>query len=401
VPIYQFTARNDNGQLVSDRVAFRDEIALRRHLRSNNLFVLNVAERRQGGLRFNKKVGLGDLIIMSRQLRTMVMAGMPLVSGIEALADQSTNTRLSEIMKEIGRSVSSGRTLASSMGDYPRVFPEMLITLVHSGEVSGRVPDALHEASRQLELQMEIRQKLISAMMYPAFTLLTTIGVLTAMMVWIVPVFAGIYKDLNATLPPPTLFLVWLSDVLVHEAWIPILILIAVGIALFRYNKTPDGKMNIDRVKLKIPLLGNLMRKSGAASITGSLAGLLDSGVPLIQGLQTCARVCGNAVMSQALLVAAANVQTGRRLSDELEATEQFQLMVTRMIGMAEETGSLPEVLRQISANYIEEVEYAIRRLMAIVEPIMILCVGGIVGFVLVALYYPIFNLGNVFLKGA
>jgi type IV pilus assembly protein PilC len=237
--------------------------------------------------------------------------------------------------------------------------------------------------------------------MYPAFTLLTTFGVLTAMMVWIVPVFSGIYKDLHAPLPGPTLFLVWISDILVHQAWIPILTLIAVGIMLYRYNNTPDGRMNVDRWKLKIPLLGNLLRKSGAANITGSLAGLLESGVPLIHALHTCARVCGNRAMATALLTAAANVQLGRRLSDELEATEQFQLMVTRMIGMAEETGSLPEVLRQISANYIEEVDYAIRRLMSILEPIMILCVGGIVGFVLVALYYPIFNLGNVFLKGA
>src|SRR5262249_38967370 len=158
------------------------------------------------------------------------------------------------------------------------------------------------EASRQLELQMEIRQKLISAMMYPAFTLLTTIGVLTAMMVWIVPVFAKIYSDLHAVLPPPTLFLVWLSGVLIHQSWIPILILITAGIALYRYNKTPDGRMNIDRAKLQIPMIGNLIRKSGAANITGSLAGLLDSGVPLIQGLQTCARVCGNAVMAQALV---------------------------------------------------------------------------------------------------
>lgn len=401
MPVFQFTARDDNGQLVSDKMAFRDEVALRHHLRSNNLFVLQVAERRQGGFRLNSRVGLGDLIIMARQLRTMVIAGMPLVSGLEALAEQATNARLSEVMREVARSVSSGRTMASSLGDYPKIFPELLITMVHSGEISGRLPDALQEASRQLELQMEIRQKLLSALMYPAFTLLTTIGVLTAMMVWIVPVFAGIYKDLHATLPAPTLFLVWLSDTLIHQAWIPLLILITLIITLFRYNKTPEGRLNIDRAKLKIPFVGNLIRKSGAANITGSLAGLLDSGVPLIQGLQTCARVCGNEVMARALLRSAANVQTGRRLSDELEATEQFQLMVTRMIGMAEETGSLPEVLRQISANYIEEVEYAIRRLMAVIEPMMILCVGAIVGFVLVALYYPIFNLGNVFLKGA
>jgi len=401
LPIYQFTARDDTGQLITDRLAFRDELELRNHLHRNNLFLLDVAERRQLGLRMKRGIRLGDLIIMSRQLKTMVKAGMPLVSALEALSEQSTNPILGEVIKDIQRSVSVGRTLASSLGDFPKIFPEMLVTLVQSGETSGRLPEALDEASRQLEQQMEIRQKLISAFMYPGFLLLTTIGVLTVMMVWIVPVFASIYKDLHATLPPPTLLLVWLSDLIIHETWIPLLILIAAAISINRYYKTPEGLMNIDRIKLRLPVVGNLVRKTGAANITGSLAGLLESGVPLIQGLETCARVCGNAVMAHAVRKAASNIQTGKRLSDELELTEQFQLMVVRMIAMAEETASLPEVLRQISADYIQEVEYAIKRFMAVIEPIMILVLGAVVGFVLVALYYPIFNLGNVFLKGA
>lgn len=401
MPIYQYTARNDEGQLISEKLAFRDEITLRHHLRKNNLFVLEVAERQQSRMQISRKVRLGDLVIMTRQLRTMIQAGMPLVSGLEALGSQSTNPRLGEILTEVERAVSSGRTLAAALGDYPQVFPELLITLVQSGETSGRLPDALQEASRQLELQMEVRQKLLTALMYPAFTLLATAGTLTAMMLWIVPVFADIYKDLNATLPAPTQLLVDLSHVLVHQSWIVILILIAAAVALRRYYKTPEGRVRIDGIKLKIPLFGAIFRKSAAANVTGSLAGLLDSGVPLIQAMHTCSRVCGNAVMAESVRTAADNVEIGRRLSDELERTEQFQLMVVRMISMAEETGSLPEVLRQISASYIEEVEYSIRRIMTIIEPVMILCVGGIVGFILVALYYPIFNLGNAFLHSA
>jgi type IV pilus assembly protein PilC len=401
MPVYQYTARNEEGGLVSETIAFRDEIALRHHLRKNNLFVLQVAERRQARVMFRRKVRLGDLVIMTRQLRTMIQAGMPLVTGLEALAEQSTNPRLTEILVEVGRAVASGRSLASTLEDYPREFPELLVTLVRSGELGGRLPESLQEASRQLELQMEIRQKLISALRYPAFTLLATMGTLTAMILWIVPVFAGIYKDLHATLPPPTLFLVWLSETLASNTWIALLILIAAVIAIRRYNKTPEGRMKIDALKLKIPLMGALFRKSASANLTGSLAGLLDSGLPLIQALQTSSRVCGNAVLAQSVVTAAENVSVGRRLSDELERSQQFPLMVYRMIGMAEEVGTLPEVLRQISAAYIEEVEYAIRRIMTIIEPIMILCVGGIVGFVLVALYYPIFNLGNVFLAGS
>jgi len=401
MPIYRYTARNDTGNLISETIAFRDEAALRQHLRKNNLFVLRVAEQRQRRFGIRRGVGLGDLIILTRQLRTMILAGMPLVSGLEALAEQATNPRLAEIMASISRVVGTGRSLASAMSEYPRVFPELLVTLIRSGEEGGRLPEALSEASRQLELQMEVRQKIISAMMYPAFTLLATAGTVAAMLIFIVPTFAQIYKDLNATLPPITLTLVWLSDVLVHQGWIALIVLITAFVALRRYYRTPEGRLRIDTLKLRAPLFGSLFRKSASASLTGSLAGLLESGLPLIQALQSASRVCGNEVMAEAVRTVAHNVTLGRRLSDELERTEQFPTMVVRMIAVAEDVGTLPTVLKEISLAYNEEVEYTIRRIMTVIEPVMILVVGGIVGFVLVALYYPIFNLGNVFLEGA
>jgi type IV pilus assembly protein PilC len=248
---------------------------------------------------------------------------------------------------------------------------------------------------------MEIRQKIISALMYPSFTLLATIATLAAMLLFIVPVFKDIYKDLNATLPAPTLLLISVSDFLVSYAWIVILVLSALLVALRRYYLTPEGRLAIDAIKLKIPLLGVLFRKSASANLTGSLAGLLDSGLPLIEALQTSSRVCGNEVMAQAIRSVALHVTQGRRLSDEMERTEQFPLMVVRMMAIAEDIGTLPDVLKEIAASYIEEVEYTIRRILMLVEPCMVLFVAGIVGCVLVALYYPIFNLGNVFLKGA
>ena len=401
MPVFQYTARTTEGNLVRETIAFRDEHELRHHLRKNNLFVLEVAERRRARFAISRGVRLGDLVIMSRQLRTMLNAGMPLVTGLEALAEQSTNVRLTEILTQVSRAVASGRSMASSMSDYPNVFPEMLVTLVKAGEEGGRLPESLQEASRQLELQMEVRQKLISALMYPSFTLMATFGTVAVMMIFIVPVFKKIYEDLHAKLPAITMTLVWLSDVIVHQGWIAILTLITAIVVLRRYYKTPEGRMQIDAFKLRIPLAGNLFRKSASANITGSLAGLLDSGLPLIQALQTSARTCGNEVMAEAARIAARNVTLGRRLSDELEKSEQFPLMVVKMISVAEDVGTLPQVLREISASYIEEVEYAIRRIMTVIEPIMILCVGGIVGFVLVALYYPIFNLGNVFLEGS
>ena len=400
MPVYQYTARTEDGALVGDTVAFHGEKALRHHLRQNNLFVVDIAERRRTSLKVARGIGLGDLIILTRQLRTMIQAGMPLVSGLEALAEQSINPNMTAVVAEVARAVTGVRSLSASMAEYPRVFPELLLTFIEAGEQSGRLPEALLEASSQLELQMEMRQKLISALVYPIFTLAATFGTVAAMLIWIVPVFAGIYKDLHATLPGPTRFLIALSDVLVHSTWIVLLTLIAGAVALRRYYMTPEGRLRIDGLKLRIPILGILFRKTASANMTGNLAGLMESGVPLIQALQTASRVCGNALMAQAVVTVAQNVIGGKRLSDEMELSGQFPLMVVRMMAIAEEVGTMPEVLRHIAASYREEVDYSVRRAMGLIEPVMVLVVGAVVGFVLVALYSPIFNLGNAFLAG-
>ena len=402
MPTFEYTARTGSGQLVSEAINYTDELALRQYLRSSDLYVLEVREKKvRRAAKATGRVGLGDIILFTRHLRTMIMAGMPLLSALEALMEQSASARLTQVLENVTKGVATGKSLATSMGQYPTVFPELLVTMTHAGEESGRLPDTLKEASRQLEMQMEIRQKLISAMMYPAFTLTATVLTVTAMLVFIVPVFAKIYRDLKAPLPAITQLLIQISDILVHQGWIVLLIVIAGLAFLRRYYRTPEGRLHIDGIKLKIPMVGNLVRKSSSANLTSSLAGLLDSGVPLINALQTASRVCGNEVMAEAARSAAHNLALGRRLSSELERSGHFPQMVVRMIAMAEEVGAMPEVLRQVAAGYIEEVEYAIRRVMTIIEPIMVLCVGAIVGFVLVAMYYPIFNMGNVFLSGA
>lgn len=402
MPLYQYTARDEAGQLIQETIAFRDATALRHHLRDNNLFVLRLEEKRRSrGIGFRRKVRLIDLVVMTRQLRTMIQAGMPMVSGLEALAAQSVNPYLTEILTGIARSVSSGRSLAVCMADHPTVFPELMVTLVKSGEDGGRLPESLKEASRQLELQMEIRQKVVSAMVYPVFTLVATVGVVAVMLIWIVPVFAGIYEELKSPLPPPTRLLMAMSEEIRSRWWLTLLILIALGESFRRFQKTPEGQRRIDEFKLRLPLLSDLFRKSAVAGLMGSLAGLLESGVPLIQALRSAAGVCGNRVLADGVHQVADGISTGRRFSDELERTGHYPIMVVGMVAMSEDIGTLPEVLRQVAEAYVEEVEYAIRRIVALVEPIMVMVAGGIVGFVLVALYYPIFQLPNTFLNKA
>ncbi|HOJ20416.1 MAG TPA: type II secretion system F family protein [Armatimonadota bacterium] len=403
MPVYQYRARDAQGQLVTEVLAYEDELSLRRYLRENDLFVLGISEVKRSVFRnpFQRGVGLQDLIIMTRQLRTMIHAGMPLYTGLETLAEQTPNPKLAEVLTEVARAVAHGVSISSAMAQYPRYFPPMLLTLIQAGEEGGRLPETLNEAARQLELLMEIRQKLISALVYPAFTFLATVGTVAAMLIWIVPVFAQIYEELNAPLPGITRLLIAISDLVVHNGWIMLLALIAGLDALRRYYRTPRGRLRIDGLKIRIPLLGQLFLKSATANLTGSLAGLLRSGVGLLPALQTAAQVCGNEVLAEAARTAAKNVSVGRRLSEELEASGQFPAMVIRMVAVAEDLGTLPDVLQEITVSYNEDVEYTIRRMMALVEPVTVLCLGGVVGFVLVALYYPIFNMGNVFLSGA
>lgn len=402
MPVFRYSARDDQGRTVSETLSYPDMLSLRRHLRKSNLYVLDVVEVASGGVRkgFNRGIGLYDLVTMTRQLRTMLNAGMPLVTGIEALSEQAANPRLAEVLAEVSKAVAHGNSMSSALGEYPQHFPEMLITLIKAGEDGGRLTETLTEAGRQLELQAEVRQKVISAMMYPAFTLIATVATIAAMLIWIVPVFEKIFKDLKAPLPALTQGLIDLSGILTHQGWIVVVVAVSFVIAFQRYNKTPDGRMRIDALKLKLPMFGSVYLKSASANLTGSLAGLLNSGVPLLSALQTSAQVCGNEVLAEAVRRAAKNVALGRRLSSELELCGRFPLMVVRMIAIAEDVGTLPDVLKEIATSYIDEVEHCIRRVVSLIEPIMVICVGGVVGSVLVALYYPIFTLPTAFAKG-
>jgi type IV pilus assembly protein PilC len=323
------------------------------------------------------------------------------VTGLEALAEQTPNATFSEVLEQIGRSVGHGISLAAALEQYPRVFPEMMVALVRAGEEGGRLPETLVEAGRQLELQMEIRQKLISALVYPVFTLVATIGTVIFMLLWVVPTFAAIYKDLNATLPAITLSVVWASDTIRSYGLLVILVVAAAIYGLRRYYQTPAGRLRLDGIKLKIPLFGPVYLKSATATLTGSLSGLVESGVPLIKALETSGNACGNALIADAVVSASRNVVLGRRLSDELEISTLFPLMVTRMIAISEDVGTLPMVLKEISQAYTTEVEHTIRRILTIIEPVVILCVAFVVGYVLLALYYPIFLLADTFQKGA
>lgn len=398
MPVFNYRARDAQGQLVDDTLTYETEAALREFLRGRNLFVIDVREARRG--RNIRTIRTSDLVVTVRQLRTMLSAGMPLVQGLDALAAQSMDSSLQEVLKQIGRSVRHGASLGDAFGDHPGVFPPLLIALIRSGEMGGRLPDTLQEAARQLEQQMEIRQKILNALAYPVFTLAATVVTVLFMLIFVVPVFKQIYHDLKAPLPLVTQLLVSIASALLAYGWLAALGCIALGVWGARYGRSTSGRRRIDRAKLRIPLFGVLFLKSASANFTGSLAGLLESGLPLSKALVAAGEVCGNTAIGDAAKEAAARVMTGRTLSDALSETEILPLLVVKMIAVGEQVGTLPHVLREVNSSYIVDVDYTMKRLLGLIEPIMVLLVAMVVGFVLVALYYPIFNLGNAFLGG-
>jgi len=398
MPLYNYRARDAQGQLIDDTLSYETELGLREFLRGRNLFVIDIRESRKG--RNTRAVRASDLIVTVRQLRTMLNAGMPLVQGMDALAQQTMDPNLQEVLKQISRSVRHGASLGDAFGDHPGVFPPLLIALIRSGEMGGRLPDTLQEAARQLEQQLEVRQKLLNALAYPVFTLVATLVTVLFMLIFVVPVFKQIYKDLKAPLPAVTQLLVDIANLLLSYGWLMAIGCLALGIWCARYSRTPAGRRRFDRWKLRIPLLGVLFLKSASANLTGSLAGLLESGLPLSKALIAAGDVCGNTAVGDVVKEAAARVMTGRTLSDALSETDTLPLLVVKMIAVGEQVGTLPHVLREVNSSFVMDVDYTMKRLLGLIEPIMVLFVAMIVGFVLVALYYPIFNLGNAFLGG-
>jgi len=401
MPNYQYWARDRSGRSVSGALAAPDEQTLREQLRRKELFVTRVAAQKQssvqsGGLFSKRKVSLNDMVVMSRQLATLVRAGLPLVQCLDALVGQTQNRTLKAALTEIRNEVLAGATFSDALGRHPRIFSELYQALAHAGEMAGALDETLHTAAEQLDKEQQLREKVKSAFVYPIAVMVTAAGVVVFMLTVVVPVFAKVYDQFNAQLPGPTLLLVFLSHV-IRSYWYIVLASLFGFVKAFRWwARTDNGKRVLDRVKLKMPLLGSLNRKVAISRLTRTLSAMLQAGVPILSGLQTSARVTGNTVFTDVVADTLQKVNQGARLSAPLEQSGQFPSMVTHMIAAGEESGNMDEMLKQICIFYDRDIEYAVERLTRMLEPLLTIVLGVIVGFILMALYMPIFNMSKV-----
>ncbi len=396
---FQYTARDQQGNLSSGHITGRTEAEVRQILRHKNLFATIVKEINTGSPGFSmrrKKVKLTDMVVMSRQLATLVRAGLSLVECLYDIAEQTENPTLAEALRQVRLDIMTGCTLTESMCKHPAVFNENYLALVQAGETGGTLEQTLETAAIQLDQEAELREKVKGAFVYPALVMISSFGVVIFMLVFIVPVFAKVYDQFHSKLPAITLLLVSLSHLILTCWWG---VALAGAFTLFLIRKgiaTRKGRRIYDTIKLKMPLLGNLNRKIAVARFTQTLGGMVKAGVPLLQALMVASQTSGNTILQEAVSKVAGFIKDGSTLSAPLEQSRQFPLMMTRMVAAGELSGNLDAMLEEVTHFYNRDIEYTVNKLTKLMEPLMTMFVGGIVLFILLALYMPVFNLTHV-----
>src|SRR5882724_11289779 len=401
MPTYVFKGRNKlNEIVVGERVADNRE-ALRQILRREQVTLTSVKEKgREIGIpKFGgrKKVKAKDLSIFTRQFSVMIDAGLPLVQCLEILAQQQENKFFQQTLLQVRQDVEEGSTLAGAMARHPKVFDNLFTNMIDAGETGGILDLILQRLSTFIEKVVKLKRDIVSAMIYPAAVIVMAIGAVAVIMVFVIPQFQNIFLGLlgpGEQLPLPTRIVVGISNFLASWGGLAILVgLIGFAVAVKFYYKTPNGRRNLDRLLLKVPILGDIFRKIAVARFSRTLSTLLSSGVPILQSLDITARTSGNVVIEAAILTIRVGVERGESFVDPLKATEVFPHMVAQMIGIGEQTGALDAMLGKIADFYEEEVDSAIANLLTLMEPLLIGFLGVTIGSIVIAMYMPLFTL--------
>jgi type II secretory pathway component PulF len=409
MPRFKYVARDMSGKAASGMLEASDVKELRRTLRAGDLYLTRCkssgasesgsAHAAPGGL-FAAAIKPQDIIVIIRQFATMVRAGITFDEGLGTLMEQSEKPGIRAILKDLRDGVIEGRTLSMSMRNHPKVFDTLVVSLIEAGETTGNMDDSLEVAAEQLEREEDLKMRLKTATLYPKIVVGAALGTIAVMLTLVVPTFKMVYESVHAKLPFATTLLMEISDFTMKWWWLMLAAAIVGTIAFKRWASTPGGERHVHVISLKLPFVGMVLRKIAIARFSHTLASGLKGGIPVIQSLTISAHTSGNSVIRDAVLGAAAKVQDGAQMAPELEKSGQFPAMVTRMIGAGEKSGQIDRMLSEINRYYERDVQNAIDKMTKMIEPAITVLVGGIVLLVLLALYMPIFGLGQAF-KGA
>jgi type IV pilus assembly protein PilC len=400
MPIFQWKARTRQGSLKKGEIEAMNEAAVMAQLRSQMLLPVTVKEKSKNVseyLPFLKQgIKTRDLVIFTRQFATMIDAGLPLVQCLDILGNQNTNKTFKEIIRTVKSDVEQGSTFADALRKHPKPYDELYVNLVQAGEIGGILDTILNRLAVYLEKADKLAKKVKGAMVYPTTVLVIAIGVVVLMLTKVIPTFEKMFADFGGELPGPTAFVVALSHFM--QEWIgPTLVVLVASIMGFFAARRRNLKFRraTDALALKLPVFGPLLRKVAVARFTRTLGTMIASGVPILDGLDIVAKTAGNMVIEEALRKVRAAITEGKTIAEPLAESDVFPGMVTQMIAVGEETGAMETMLAKIADFYDEEVDAAVEALTAMLEPLMMVFLGGAVGGLLIAMYLPIFKIAD------
>jgi type IV pilus assembly protein PilC len=344
---------------------------------------------------FKQRVGDKDIVTFTRQFATMIDAGLPLVQCLEILGSQTDNKTFAAAINRVRADVEGGSTFADALRKHPAVFNELYVNLVAAGEAGGILDTILNRLAAYIEKSMALKKKVKGAMVYPSVIMAVAVGVVALMMLFVIPTFAKMFTEFGGQLPGPTLIVLNMSGFMIKWWWALLAIILGPIIAIKQYYKTDAGRNAIDSLLLKTPVIGILIKKVSVAKFTRTLATLISSGIPILEGMEIVAKTSGNRVVEKAILKTRTGISEGKTISEPLKQTNVFPPMVVQMIGVGEASGALDTMLGKIADFYDEEVDSAVGGLTAMLEPLLMVFLGVVLGFIVIAMYLPVFKLAG------
>ena len=393
---YVFKAMDAAGAKAAGEIEAETKQAVADQLRQRGLIVLDIADKggsKEISLPFGNKTKSADLTIMTRQLATMVNSGMTILRALYILETQTENKALAQTLGEVRKDVEAGIALSDALERHPKTFNQLFTAMTRAGETGGMLDQALLRIADQLESADSLRRQVKSAMAYPIVVLSFSVAVFVALLVWLVPVFEGVFKTFGGELPAITRLTVSMSNGVKSYWYIVIALAIVAWVGFKKWRETEQGRASFDRFKLRIPMkVGEIVQKVALARWSRTLSGLIKAGVPLMQAIEITGKTSGNWVVENAMNAVVENVRAGGTIAEPLKNSPVFPGMVTHMVSVGEDTGALDTMLTKIAEFYEDQVAAAVKQLTSILEPIMIIVVGAMVGFIVVSMYMPMFK---------
>jgi type IV pilus assembly protein PilC len=398
IPVWVWEGKTRTGEIKKGETEAPDEASVQQRLRAMALSNVKI-KKKPMSLKF-KLPGLGgtsqkDLVIFTRQFATMIDAGLPLVQCLDILATQLDNLAFREVLTKVKTKVESGSTLADALGDHPKVFDTLYVQLVAAGEIGGILDTILNRLAQYIEKNEKLKGKVKSAMVYPSVVLVVAVGVTFVLLIFVTPTFEKMFKDFGGAMPAPTQFVIDLSKWLQSNGLYMVIITIAAIVGFKFWHGSVKGRQQFDTFVIKTPIFGPLIRKVAVARFTRTLGTMISSGVPILDAMEVVAKTAGNTVVERAIRYTKEKISEGKTIVQPLAETKVFPPMVVQMIGVGEATGAMDQMLTKIADFYDDEVDSAVAALTSLIEPVMMVFLGGVVGGFLVAMYLPIFSIAG------